>query len=142
MRGFIFFVIGIFGILCVLPIAISISFYFLNKKQSNVLFRICSSIHGLLVAILYIAAGIIESCLDGMDLLIYNGNFNFIYQTIFIYKILFILPVLSIVLSFFWFKGNKYYHLLHILTLLFLLIYLHLGEYIILMPIHLLIPRT
>jgi|GEM_PF-3024518 hypothetical protein len=131
MRGYIYFIIAFFYISCVLPIAISITFYLLNKKQSNILFRICSSIHGLLAAILYIAAGIIESVLEEMGLTIRDGNYCIVYQSLHIYEILFILPILSIVLSFFWFKGNKYFHFLHILTLIFLINYLFLGVYII-----------
>ena len=109
IRWFVFN-IGIF-----FTIGISILFYLTNKSQKNIVFKILSSIHGFFGSLLFFVAFFMWK--TG------NSTSNFLG----LYQILYIIPVISIVFSFFWYKGNKIYLILHIINIICLLYYYFYG---------------
>jgi hypothetical protein len=83
--------------------------YFVSDKSSPVVMRLLCSAHGLLGAVLFASAIAIS----------YAGRASRNLENP--YARLFIVPVISIVLSFIFFRGNKVVHLLQIFNLAFLL---------------------
>jgi chromate transport protein ChrA len=92
----------------VLMITISV-IYFATDKSANTFARISSSAHGLLGAILFGCA--IYMWRSGR-----SGD-SFAQP----YTWLFVLPVISVIASFFLFRGNKWIHLLQIPNLICML---------------------
>ncbi len=103
-------------ILIFLPIGISIIFFITNKLQKNILFQLFSSIHGLFEVIVFI----------GAIALFENGVFSNLFYEI-IYNILYIIPILSIFSSFYWYKENSNFFYLNIINVLYLLLFLLYG---------------
>lgn len=93
-------------VLSIVPmIAISVV-YFVTDKSSRPIVRLFSSAHGLLGAVLFCGAIIVWQA-GGASRSLELPYFR-----------LFVLPIASIVLSFFLHRGNKQVHLLQILNLL------------------------
>lgn len=90
-RWFVFN-IGIF-----LSIGISILYYFTNKSQKNIVFRILSSIHGFFGSLLFLIA---------FTMWVTDNSTS---KFLFLYQVLYIIPVISIFLSFFYIREIKYF---------------------------------
>jgi len=80
--------------------------YFYAGRSSKIIQRVLFSAHGLLGASYLIIAMLIWR----------NGLSSVEFELV--YTLLFILPLASIVISFFYFSGNKKIHLLQIINLL------------------------
>jgi len=109
IRWFVFN-IGIF-----LTIGISIFFYVTNKSQKNIIFKILSSIHGFFGSLLFLISFIMW--------ITNNSTSKFLV----LYQFLYIIPIISIFLSFFLYKGNKIFLTLHIINIICLIYYYFYG---------------
>ena len=113
--GFINQYTSIMIIMC----TISVLYFIFNSSSTNLIERICVSIHGILGTILYTGAIYLFE--------IKNSN----KYLLSIYHTLLLLPVLSIIYSFFKFKGKKIIHFLQILNVICLIIVWFFGSLLI-----------
>lgn len=87
-------------------LAISILFFLASPKEQGLARRCAASAHGLSIAALFFGAMQFH----------WSGAFHPAYQRPFGYMAL--LPLALIVLSFFYFRGAKSFHFLHIFSIL------------------------